>query len=209
MAKCFDVTGYIEPCNVVRQKYTGRALLITGGISGSVQGSLTFSDNGLTVSQINGNADFEDIVGNWNTTKGGKVLPVTIDVQNPFGVTVQGNTDSGRVSYTKTIPVSIPATRDGKAEEFIMGLQKGLYGSSAIVLETLGLGDEAVENDFFGAYSSVRLDPTSVTRNEYENGGAWSFNLVCEEPVPNVICAMGGLNAALDTLNVPKQQPAG
>ena len=30
MAKCFDVVGYIEPCNAVRQKYTGRALLITG-----------------------------------------------------------------------------------------------------------------------------------------------------------------------------------
>ena len=30
MAKCFDVVGYVEPCNAVRQKYTGRALLITG-----------------------------------------------------------------------------------------------------------------------------------------------------------------------------------
>ena len=201
MAKCFDVTGYVEPCNIVRQKYTGRALLITGGISGSVQGSLTFSVNGLIVSKINEKGDFEDFVGSWNSTTGGKALPVIIDVQNPFGVTVQGNTDSGRVSYTKTIPVSIPATRDGKAEEFIMGLQKGLFGSAAIVLETFGLGGTAVENDIFGAYSPIRLDTTSVTRSEYENGGAWTFNLLCEEPVPNVICTMGGLNTALDTLN--------
>lgn len=207
MAKCFDVTGYIEPCNVVQQKYTGRALLITGKAGGeTVNGSATFSTNGLTVSQIfsvnlfDGDAGF---VKKWNTG-GGKAVPVIIDVQNPFGVTIQGNTDSGRVSYTKTIPVSIPATRDGKAEEFIMGLQKGLYGSAAIVLERF-LNDEQnriSEDEIFGAYSPLRLDPTSVTRNEYENGGAWYFNLICEEPVPNVICAMTGLGTALDELNV-------
>lgn len=200
MAKCFDVTGYIEPCNTVRQKYTGRALLIIGTISGSVQGSITFSDNGLKVQQINKKVDFEDFVTEWNVS-GGKALPVIIDAQNPFGVTIQGNTDSGRVSYTKTIPVTIPATRDGKAEEFIMGLQKGLYSPAEIVLETYGLGGVAVENDIFGAYSPVRLDPTSVTRSEYENGGAWNFNLVCEEPLPNVICTMGSLHTALDSLN--------
>lgn len=200
MAKCFDVTGYIEPCNVVRQKYTGRALLIIGTTSGSVQGSSTFSDNGLKVQQINVKSDFEDFVTEWSAS-GGKALPVIIDAQNPFGVTIQGNTDSGRVMYTKTIPVTIPATRDGAAEAFIMGLQKGLYSPAEIVLETYGLGGDAIENDIFGAYSPVRLDPTSVTRNEYENGGAWSFNLVCEEPLPNVICTMGGLNAVLNSLN--------
>ena len=130
---------------------------------------------------------------------GGKALPVMIEALNPFGVTVQGNTDSGRVVYTKTIPVSIPATRDAVSEMFIMGLQKGLYGSAAIVLETFG---NLPVNDFFGSYSPIRIDPTSVTRNEYENGGAWTFNLVCEEPVPNVVCFMSGLSAALDALNV-------
>ena len=206
MAKCFDVTGYIEPCNVVRQKYTGRALLITGKTT--IDGGFVpvLSDNGLKVTDIFGSNVFDGEVGfvaKW-TKAGGKALPVMIDAQNPFGVTIQGNTDSGRVSYTKTIQVSIPATRDGKAEEFIMGLQKGLYSSAAIVLETFGLESVdgiGVNNDFFGSYSPVRLDPTSVTRNEYENGGAWSFNIICEEPVPNVICTMSGLNVALDTLN--------
>ncbi len=198
MAKCFDVTGYIEPCNVVRQKYTGRALLITGS---AIDGTLspTFSENGIKVTALyNTASEFGSFVSQWND-KSGKALPVIIDAQNPFGVTVQGNTDSGRVSYTKTIPVTIPATRDGKAEEFVMGLQKGLYMSAVIVLETFGDGGA---NDIFGAYSPLRLDPTSVTRNEYENGGAWSFNLVCDEPVPNVICTMTGLGAALDELNV-------
>lgn len=206
MAKCFDVVGYIEPCNVVRQKYTGRALLITGKAGGeTVQGGAVFSENGLKVTMIS-NVDFfnntEGFVEKWNK-EGGKALPVMIDAQNPFGVTIQCNTDSGRVSYTKTIPVTIPATRDGKAEEFIMGLQKGLYGSAAVVLESFGLGSANgdVENDIFGAYSPLRLDPTSVTRSEYENGGAWTFNLVCEEPLPNVSCTMIDLDKALDALN--------
>lgn len=204
MAKCFDVVGYVEHCNTVRQKYTGRALLITGYNAGATP-SPSFSDNGIKVSGLAGKEQFDSdsgFVKDW-TTGGGKALPVMIDAQNPFGVTVQGNTDSGRVMYTKTIPVSIPATRDGKEEEFIMGLQKGLYGSAVIVLETFGLSsfDVISNNDIFGAYSPVRLDPTSVTRNEYENGGAWSFNLVCEEPVPNVICTMPGLDFELDKLN--------
>ena len=189
MAKCFDVVGYIEPCNAVRQKYTGRAMLITSdGESG--KNVLTFSDNGMKVTAISGKSSFTEFIG--------EKFPIRIDAENPFGVTVQGNTDSGRVMYTKTIPVSIPATRDGKAEEFIMGLQKGLDLDSIIVLETFG---DLGENDIFGAYSPVRIDPTSVTRSEYENGGAWIFNLVCEEPVPNVICTMLGLQTAIDDLN--------
>ena len=60
---------------------------------------------------------------------------------------------------------------------------------------------DTYHNDFFGSYSPVRIDPTSVTRSEYENGGAWTFNLVCDEPVPNVDCTLGNLGTVLDTLN--------
>ena len=190
MAKCFDVVGYVEPCNAVRQKYTGRALLIIHN-GESIPVSLTFSENGLKVTAIGTNSNFVEV-------NSSGLLPISIDAENPFGVTVQGSTDSGRVSYTKTIPVSIPATRDGKAEEFIMGLQRGLSISAIVVLETFG---DANENDIFGSYSPVRIDPTSVTRSEYENGGAWQLNLVCEEPVPNVICTMQSLKTALDDLN--------
>lgn len=198
MAKCFDVVGYVEPCNAVRQKYTGRALLITGTSTeaGTLNSNIVFSENGMGITTMYGATEFPVFVTNF-TGKGGKALPISIDVQNPFGVTVQGNADSGRVMYTKTIPVSIPATNDGDAEGFIMGLQKGLYGSAAIVLESYG---DLVTNDFFGAYSPVHIDPASVTRSEYENGGAWNFNLVCEEPVPNVVCDLADLSAALDTM---------
>ena len=195
MAKCFDVVGYVEPCNAVRQKYTGRALLMVV----NTENDITFSTNGLSIATIWSNTDWEEFYNQVKELPTVKVLPVSVRVQNPFGVTVQGNTDSGRVIYTKTIPVSIPATRDGKAEEFIMGLQKGInVGSVMLVLES---AEDMSHNDFFGAYCPVYLDPASVTRNEYENGGAWNFNLVCDEPVPNVDCPLGSLGTVLDTLN--------
>ena len=195
MAKCFDVVGYTEPCNAVRQKYTGRALLMYV----NSENDITFSTNGLSIATIWSNTDWEELYNQVKELPTVKVLPVSVRVQNPFGVTVQGNTDSGRVMYTKTIPVSIPATRDGKAEEFIMGLQKGInVGSVMLVLES---AVDMQHNDFFGAYCPVYLDPASVTRNEYENGGAWTFNLVCDEPVPNVDCPLGSLGTVLDTLN--------
>ena len=195
MAKCFDVVGYVEPCNAVRQKYTGRALLMVV----NTENDITFSTNGLAIATIWSNTDWEEFYNQVKELPTVKVLPVSVSMQNPFGVTVQGNTDSGRVIYTKTVPVSIPATRDGKAEEFIMGLQKGLnVGSVMLVLES---ATDTGHNDFFGAYCPVYLDPTSVTRSEYENGGAWAFNLVCDEPVPNVDCLLGSLGTVLDTLN--------
>ena len=195
MSKCFDVVGYIEPCNAVRQKYTGRALLI---VSNGLP--ITLDKNGIILEQLMSNTSFQEF---YNATKDIttiKSLPISINAENPFGVTVQGNTDSGRVMYTKTIPVSMPATRDGKAEEFIMGLQRGVQ-QAILVVEAADDGSENSEAyDVFGTHSPVRIDPTSVTRSEYENGGAWTFNLVCEEPVPNVFSGMTDLSAVLDIL---------
>ena len=190
MAKCFDVVGYVEPCNAIRQKYTGRALLMVskkGGID------FEFSANGISVTNFDNTQSF------FESQFIGEMLPLSINAENPFGVTVQGNTDRGRVMYTKTIPVSIPATRDGKADEFIMGLAGGAFGYVSVALEVLGSENKVC--DLFGAYSSVRIDPASVTRSEYENGGAWQFNIVCEEPVSNVICTVPDLGKELDTLN--------
>ena len=195
MAKCFDVTGYIEPCNVVRQKYTGRALLIVAeGLP------IVLDKNGMILQQLLSNTSFQEFYNATQSINTIKSLPIFINAENPFGVTVQGNTDSGRVMYTKTIPVSMPATRDGKAEEFIMGFRGGIQ-QAILVVEKANDGSENSENnDVFGAHSPVRLDPASVTRNEYENGGAWQFNLVCEEPVPNVFSGMTDLSAVLDAM---------
>lgn len=195
MAKCFDVGGYIEPCNAVRQKYTGRALLIAGN---SIQ--LELSLNGLLLEKIMQKTSFQELYNSIKQDQTVKMLPVSIEAENPFGVTVQGNTDSGRAMYTKTIPVSLPAVLN-TAELFIMGLQKGIKGMQAIlILERTDDGTGMTGSDVFGGHSPISVDPTSVTRSEYENGGAWQFNLVCEEPVPNVICTMTDLTATLDAM---------
>ena len=199
MAKCFDVTGYIEPCNVVRQKYTGRALLIVAeaGVP------LEFSVNGLFLDKIMEKASFQELYNGIQSVQTVKMLPVSIYAENPFGVTVQGNTDSGRVMYKKTVQVSMPALAECTAEMFIMSLQKGIGGAQTIlVAERIADGTEPGKcGDAFGAYSSIRIDPASVTRNEYENGGAWNFNLVCDESIPTVICSLTDLSATIDALN--------
>ena len=196
MAKCFDVVGYVEPCNAVRQKYTGRALLIVaeGGLP------LEFSLNGLLLDKINQKTSFQELYNSIQEVQTVKIFPVSIYAENPFGVTVQGNTDSGRVMYTKTIPVSLPAIMN-TAELFIMGLQKGAKVAQVLlVLERNPDGTADPGSDVFGGHSPISVDPTSVTRSEYENGGAWNFNLVCEESVPNVICTMTDLTTTLNAL---------
>ena len=195
MAKCFDVVGYIEPCNAVRQKYTGRALLIIGdGLP------ITLDKNGTILQQLMSNTSFQEFYNVTQEINTIKSLPISINAENPFGVTVQGNADSGRVMYTKTIPVSMPATTDGKAEEFIMGLQRGIQQAILVVERANDGSENGQNNDVFGAHSPVRIDPASVTRSEYENGGAWQFNIVCEEPVPNVFCGMTELAEVLDAM---------
>lgn len=196
MAKCFDVVGYLEPCNAVRQKYTGRALLLVA--KGALP--IEFSQNGVLLDKINQKTSFKELLNAIQTDQTFSFYPVSIEAENPFGVTIQGNTDSGRAMYTKTVPVSLPSVAN-TAELFIMGLQKGTKGLQVILfLERTDDGTGTSGSDTFGGLSPISVDTTSVTRSEYENGGAWQLNLVCEEPVPNVICTMTDLSATLDTL---------
>ena len=196
MAKCFDVVGYFEPCSVVRPKYTGRALLI---VANGVP--LELSLNGIVLDKIMEKTSFKELYNAIQEAQNIGFFPVSIDAESPYPVTIQGNTDSGRAMYTKTIPVSLPSFLN-TAELFIMGLQKGIKGSQVILfLERDFDGANGQGCDAFGGYSALRIDPTSVTRSEYENGGAWQLNLVCDEPVPNVICTMTDLPAVLDTFS--------
>lgn len=197
MAKCFDLVGYVEPCNAVHHKQTGRAMIFTtnAGSGDTFRSAITLSDNGLKVSQIVSETDLSTIVSQYKSN-GGKVLPISIYAQNPFAITIQGNTDSGRVMYHKTVHCSLFEDNSGKAEEFIQGM---IYSNDAG-----GLLVERYDTDFvdiFGVYGGVHIDPTTVTRSEYENGGAWEFDLYCDEPVPNVVGNFDDANAGFDTLN--------
>ena len=197
MAKCFDLVGYAEPCNAERRKPTGRALLFSAflGNSGALRDKLTFTDNGLSITQVAAASDWPKAVTDYKSA-GGNVFPVSIDAQNPFAITIQGNTDSGRSMYHKTVHCSLFDAQDGKSEEFIQGM---LHSKNAgmLVIEREGTS----YSDVFGSYDNIKIDPTTITRSEYENGGAWEFDLYCDESVPNVGSSLTGIQAAIDTLN--------
>ena len=198
MAKCFDLVGYSEPCNASRHVPTGRAMLFTAsaGASETLRDKITFTDNGLSITQVAAANDWGKAVTDYKSA-GGNVFPLSVYAQNPLAIAIQGNTDSGRVMYHKTVHCSLFDSQDGKAEEFILGIQ---YGKNAgmLVLEREGTSYA----DVFGAYDNIKIDPTTVTRSEYENGGAWEFDMYCDETIPNVGSSLTGIHAAIDTLNV-------
>ena len=197
MAKCFDLVGYTEPCNASRHLPTGRAMLFTAfaGESATLRDKLTFTENGLQISQVAAASDWPKAVTDYKTA-GGNVFPVSIDAQNPFAITIQGNTDNGRAMYHKTVHCSLFDAQDGKAEEFIQGVLKS-KNAGMLVIEREGTS----YSDVFGAYDNIKIDPTTITRSEYENGGAWEFDLYCDETIPNVGSSLTGINAAIDGLN--------
>ena len=197
MAKCFDLVGYKEPCNAERRKPTGRAMLFTAFAGdGTLRDKLTFADDGMSITQVAAANNWGEAVTDYKSASG-NVFPVSIDAQNPFAITIQGNTDNGRAMYHKTVHCSLFDAQDGKAEEFIQGV---LHSKNAgmLVIEREGTNFA----DIFGAYDSIKIDPTTITRSEYENGGAWEFDLYCDETIPNVGSNITGIKAAIDSLNV-------
>ena len=196
MAKCFDLVGYTEPCNASRQLPTGRAMLFTAFAGdGTLRDKLTFSDNGMSITQVAAASDWGKAVTDYKAASG-NVFPVSIDAQNPFAITIQGNTDNSRSMYHKTVHCSLFDAQDGKAEEFIQGM---LHSKNAgmLVIEREGTS----YSDVFGSYDNIKIDPTTITRSEYENGGAWEFDLYCDETIPNVGSNITGIKAAIDSLN--------
>ena len=197
MAKCFDLVGYKEKCNAVHNRPTGRAAIFSfhAGQDDTFRSLMTLSDNGMSVSQIYNETDWANVFSQYKSD-GGVVLPLFIDAQNPFAITIKGNTDSGRVMFHKTVHCSLFDDQSGNGEEFIQGMIHSKEAGGLVIEH-----ERTDYADIFGAYDSIKIDPTSVTRSEYENGGAWEFDLYCDEPVPNVRALMQYMNSALNSLN--------
>ena len=196
MAKCFDLVGYNEPCNASRHVPTGRAMLFSAaaGTTGYFCDIAHLTDNGLQLVSMDEVSDWATAVTNYKEY-GGNVLPISIEAQNPFNITIQGNTDNGRIMYHKTVHCSLFDDHSSKAEEFIQGMLKS-NSAGVLIIER----DGTKIADVFGAYDIVKIDPASVTRSEYENGGAWEFDIYCDEVIPNVVSTLAGIKQALDTL---------
>ena len=198
MAKCFDLVGYIESCNASRHLPTGRAMLFSSGagVTGNFGDIAVLSENGLQLVSMDQTSSWVEAVTDYKEY-GGTVLPISIDAQNPFNITIQGNTDRGRVMYHKTVHCSLFDDHSSKAEEFIQGMLKS-NSAGALIIEREGTKIA----DVFGAYDNIKIDATTITRSEYENGGAWEFDIYCDEALPNVVSTLAGTQQAINSLLV-------
>ncbi len=116
------------------------------------------------------------------TLKEGKKTVAINNVTNaqPFGgSTTTGNTDAGRARYVKTFSFLVPLRGADVSEDTIEALVNDPEGGLIISekADKRGLGSfEAI-----GLQSAAKIDPTTINRDEYANGGAWAMSATCTE----------------------------
>lgn len=116
------------------------------------------------------------------TLKEGKKCVAINNVTNaqPFsGSTTTGNTDAGRARFAKVFAFLVPMRGADVSADTIEPLINDPEGGLIITEkdDKRGLGSfEAL-----GVQSAVKIDPATVNRDEYANGGAWAMSAGCTE----------------------------
>jgi hypothetical protein len=116
-------------------------------------------------------------------TWGDDLLVVAVDnimMISPFdGSQTAGNADDGFAKFTKAFVFRIP-DRGGKLSKDVIE-PLVLDGRFIAILEKeQKVADGGFE--FVGLQDALKcIDPSTVTRQEYANGGAWSVGLQCSE----------------------------
>lgn len=144
--------------------YTGRAVLI------DLAGAPT-----ITPSSNN-----PRIIASIALASGAKSVMIDNVFADPFsGSTKSGNTDSGRVKFTKSLTVQIPLRGADVAKDVIEPLLKSPEGFLLIVekKDRKGLGTYEV----LGYQEAVKADASTYSRDESANGGAATVTLSCTE----------------------------
>ena len=115
-------------------------------------------------------------------TGGAAAIKYDVSLVDAFtGTSVAGNTDSGRVMFTKTISLKIPYSDiDINSIAVVQPMLNDTEGF-LILLERRD-GPWIV----FGAYDACVGDVSSYAQNEYENDGMYTLNLTCKEYVAEV-----------------------
>lgn len=103
----------------------------------------------------------------------------------PFdGSSTTGNGDAGYPKFVKAMAIRIPERGAAVAKNIIEPLAFGRY--VMIVEKEDKAGDGSFE--IIGAQSALRcVDPSTITRQETANGGAWSATLQCTEQYAEVV----------------------
>lgn len=168
MAKCVgDIAGNIQlNCeSPIAGGYTGRGVYIPAE-----------SEPVLTK-----DANNPRIVTNVVLGTGKKLVKIDNEGATPFtGSTTTGTNENGRPQFVKTAQIMMPERGAEFAEEVAEPLVKSGRGGILILEKSDRVGDGSFE--MIGTQQAAKVtDPSTVTRNEYENGGAWTATLQATE----------------------------
>ena len=100
---------------------------------------------------------------------------------NPYdGSSTTGNNDAGFIKFVKVISVRMPERGANFTKDVLEPLVKSGRGFIGIFEKVDRVGDGSFE--VIGAQSPMKVtDPSTVTRQENANGGAWLANLQSSE----------------------------
>lgn len=112
---------------------------------------------------------------------GAKVVAVDNEGSSPLdGSSTTGNADAGFTKFVKVISVRMPERGAEFAKDVVEPLVKSGRGFIGIFEKVDRVGDGSFE--IIGAQSPLKVtDPSTVTRQENANGGAWVANLQSTE----------------------------
>lgn len=112
---------------------------------------------------------------------GKKVVSIDNEGVTPFdGSNTTGNNDAGFTKFTKVVAMRIPERGAGFAKDVLEPLVLSGRGGMLILEKQDKVGDGSFE--LIGAQSAAKVvDPSTVVRNENENGGAWSAQMQASE----------------------------
>lgn len=147
--------------------YTGRAVLIPIGTAGLV---------------LTRNAQNPRIISNIAFDAAAKLVKADNEgMATPFeGSNSTGNSDAGFTKFVKAIAIRIPQRGAQFAAEVLEPLVKSGRGFIGVFEKTDTVGDGTFE--VIGSGSPMKVaDPSTVTRDENANGGAWSATLQASE----------------------------
>lgn len=112
---------------------------------------------------------------------GAKLVKIDNEGATPFtGSTTTGTNDNGRPQFVKTAQIMMPERGAEFAKDVAEPLVKNGRGGILILEKIDRVGDGSFE--MIGTQSPAKVtDPSTVSRNEYENGGAWTATLQATE----------------------------
>lgn len=115
------------------------------------------------------------------------VVKIDNEGATPFtGSASTGTNENGRAQFVKTSQIMMPERGAAFAQNVLEPLVKSGRGGILILEKVDQVGDGSFE--VIGLQNPAKVvDPTTVVRNEYENGAAWTATLQSTEDYAEVV----------------------